>query len=179
MDCSPPGSPVHGDSPGKNTGMGCYALLQGIFPTQGSNPGLPHCRRILCQLSHQGSPREVKTNFNSRDSSSVCVRITTMGERSTRNIRGQVGIYSQGAESGLVDGKYYEETLRITVCSGYSVGAKLLQSCPILCDLIYCSPLCSSVLGIHSPGKNTGMGCSRPPPEDHPHPGEGTQVSSV
>ena len=37
MDCSPPGSSVHGDSPGKNTGVGCHAFLQGIFPTQGSN----------------------------------------------------------------------------------------------------------------------------------------------
>ena len=44
MDCSPPGSSVHGDSPSKNTGVGCHALLQGIFPTQGSNPGVPHCR---------------------------------------------------------------------------------------------------------------------------------------
>ena len=56
-DCSPPGSSVHGDSPGKNTGMGCQALLQGIFPTQGLNPTLPHCRQILYSLSHQGSPR--------------------------------------------------------------------------------------------------------------------------
>ena len=101
MDCSPPGSSVHGilqagileriavpfsnvlvcccwvasvvsdsvrphrrqparlprpwDSPGKNTGVGHHALLQGIFPTQGSNPGLLHCRQILYQLSHQGS----------------------------------------------------------------------------------------------------------------------------
>ena len=47
MECSPPGSSVHGDSPGKNTGLGCYALLQGIFPTQASNPGLPHWRQIL------------------------------------------------------------------------------------------------------------------------------------
>ena len=44
------------NSPGQNTGVGCLSLLQGIFPTQGSNPGLPHCRRILYQLSHQGSP---------------------------------------------------------------------------------------------------------------------------
>ena len=44
LDCSPPGSSVHGDSPGKNTGVGCHALLQGIFPTQELNPGLPHCR---------------------------------------------------------------------------------------------------------------------------------------
>ena len=56
MERSLPGSSVHGDSPGKNTGAGCHALLQGIFPTQGSNPGLPHCRWILYHLSHQGSP---------------------------------------------------------------------------------------------------------------------------
>ena len=76
MDCGPPGSSIHGvfqarildwgeshsvvssslrpqglyspwDSPGKNTGVGCHALLEGIFPTQGSNPALPHCRWIL------------------------------------------------------------------------------------------------------------------------------------
>ena len=52
-DCSPPGSSVHGDSPGKNIGVGCHALLQRIFPTQGSNPGLLHCRWILYHLSHQ------------------------------------------------------------------------------------------------------------------------------
>ena len=40
-------------SPGQNTGMGSLSLLQGIFPTQGSNPGLPHGRRILYQLSHK------------------------------------------------------------------------------------------------------------------------------
>ena len=56
-DCSPPVSSVHGDSPGKNTGVGCPALLQGIFPTQGLNPGLPRCRRILYHLSHWGSPK--------------------------------------------------------------------------------------------------------------------------
>ena len=46
------------DSPGKNTGGACHALLQGIFPIQGLNPGLPYCRRILYHLSHQGSPSE-------------------------------------------------------------------------------------------------------------------------
>ena len=51
MDCSPPGSSVHGDSPGKNTGVHCHALFQGIFPTQGLNLGLPHCRQILYWLS--------------------------------------------------------------------------------------------------------------------------------
>ena len=41
----------------QNTGVGSCSLLRGIFPTQGSNTGLPHCRRILYQLSHKGSPR--------------------------------------------------------------------------------------------------------------------------
>ena len=51
MDCSP------WNSPGQNAGVGTLSLLQGIFPTQGSNPGLLHCRRVLYHLSHQGSPR--------------------------------------------------------------------------------------------------------------------------
>ena len=45
------------NSPGQNTGVGSISLLQGIFPIQGSNPGLLNCRQILYQLSHQGSPR--------------------------------------------------------------------------------------------------------------------------
>ena len=57
MDCSPPGSSVNGDSPGKNTIVGCHDFLHGIFPTQGSNSGLPHQRWILYHLSYQGSPR--------------------------------------------------------------------------------------------------------------------------
>ena len=44
------------DFPGQNTGVGSLSLLQGIFPTQIFNPGCPHCRQILDQLSHQGSP---------------------------------------------------------------------------------------------------------------------------
>ena len=45
------------NSPGQNTGVGSLSLLQGTFLTQGSNPDLPHCRRILYQLSHKGKPR--------------------------------------------------------------------------------------------------------------------------
>ena len=56
MDCSPPGSSVCRDSPGKNPGVGCQVLLQGIFPAQELNQGLLHCRWILYQLSNQGSP---------------------------------------------------------------------------------------------------------------------------
>ena len=45
---------------GKSTGVGCHFLLQGIFPTQGSNPGLSHCRQTLYHLSHQGSRHELR-----------------------------------------------------------------------------------------------------------------------
>ena len=64
MDCSPPGSSVHRDSPGKNTGVGCHALLQGIFPTQGSNPGLPHCGWTLYWRSYQGRPLSLFSNYS-------------------------------------------------------------------------------------------------------------------
>ena len=59
-DCSPPGSSVH--FPGKNTGVGCHSLLQGIFLTQGLHMGLLHCRQILYYLNHQGSPLEIINN---------------------------------------------------------------------------------------------------------------------
>ena len=101
MDCSPPGSSVHGASPGtnsewvacplpgdllnpeieptspplqadslpseppwrpKNTGVGSLSLLQGIFPTPELNWDVLHCRKILYQLSHQGSPRVSTSN---------------------------------------------------------------------------------------------------------------------
>ena len=55
MDCSLPGSSNPWDFPGENTGVGCHFPLQGIFPAQGSNPGLPHCRQTLYRLSRQGS----------------------------------------------------------------------------------------------------------------------------
>ena len=52
------------DYPGRNTGVGSLSLLQGIFPNQGSNVGLPHCRQILYQLSHKGSPYSKKSVCN-------------------------------------------------------------------------------------------------------------------
>ena len=56
--CNPmsPRLPCPWNSPGKNTGVGCHSQLQGIFPTQGSNPGLLHCRQILYCLRHKGNP---------------------------------------------------------------------------------------------------------------------------
>ena len=49
------------NSPGQNTGVGSLSLLQGIFPTQGLNPGLLHCRQILYQLSHKESPPKLSS----------------------------------------------------------------------------------------------------------------------
>ena len=67
MNCSLPGFSVHGDSPGKNTGVGCHALLQGVFLTQGSNLGLLHCRWILYALSHLRSPIHEETKQNRKE----------------------------------------------------------------------------------------------------------------
>ena len=63
---SPPGSSVHGISPGKNTGVGSHSFFQGIFPTQGSNLGLLHDRQILYCLRHQcgigGEKKEMRVD---------------------------------------------------------------------------------------------------------------------
>ena len=58
MDCSLPGSSVLGILKARILEWVAICLLQGIFPTQGSNPSLWHCRQILYHLSHQGSPRQ-------------------------------------------------------------------------------------------------------------------------
>ena len=55
MDCSPTRLLHPWDFPGNSTGVGCHSLLQGTFPTQGSNPGLLHYRQTPYRLSHQGS----------------------------------------------------------------------------------------------------------------------------
>ena len=59
MDCSLLGSSAHGDSPGKNTGVGCHGLFQVIFPIQGSNPGLSHCRRFFTIWVTRKAPRSL------------------------------------------------------------------------------------------------------------------------
>ena len=76
MDCSLLGSSAHGDSPGKNTGVGFYGLFQVIFPIQGSNPGLSHCRRFFTiWVTKATGPKEIETesilwnSYNSADSS--------------------------------------------------------------------------------------------------------------
>ena len=88
MDCCPPGSSVHGDSLGKNTGAGCHALLQRIFPTQGSNPGLLYCRWILYQLSCQRSPKNLivaKNQFGAQNTK-IRLRLYLGGVISTERV---------------------------------------------------------------------------------------------
>ena len=62
------------NSPGQNIGVSSLSLLQGILPTQGSNPGLPQCRQILYQLNHQGSPRILEWVVYPLSSGSSCPR---------------------------------------------------------------------------------------------------------
>ena len=65
-DCSLLGSSTPWDFPGKNAGADCHFLLQGIFSTQESNLGLPHCRQTLYHLSHQGSLVAILYNKNTK-----------------------------------------------------------------------------------------------------------------
>ena len=87
------------DSPSQNTRVGSRSLLQGIFPTQGLNPGLLHCRRILYQLSHKGSPRIlewVAYPFSSR----------------SPQLRNRTGIYQLNYEGGMwLDARHYFQGL--------------------------------------------------------------------
>ena len=62
-------APLSRNSSGKNTGVGCYSLLQGIFPTQGSDLGLPNYRQILYHLSQEGSPQGGQANVKNKTSS--------------------------------------------------------------------------------------------------------------
>ena len=112
MDCSPPGSSVHGNCPDKNTGVGCRALLQGIVPTQGLNPGLLHCRRILYRLSHLSglqSPQPFHLAVDFPDSSQSSLTPTP----SLPNCPLPISHYSQGPEprSRWFQGRFPATTL--------------------------------------------------------------------
>ena len=60
------------DFPGKNTRVGCHFLLQGNFPTQRSNPGLPRCRQTLYCLSHKGSPNKCQIKSVAQSCPTLC-----------------------------------------------------------------------------------------------------------
>ena len=109
------------NSPGQNTRVGSRSLLQGIFPTQGLNPGLPHCRRILHQLSHQGSPRILEW---------VAYPFSN-GSSQPRN----------WTRVSCIAGGFFTNWAT-------SERSKVAQSCPTLCDPMDCNLPGSSVHGI-------------------------------
>ena len=139
MDCSPPGTSVHGDSPGKNTGVGCHALLQGIFPTQESNQGLLHFRQILYQLSCQGSPEITICGLRR---TGVWILILC-NDFSFLNLSGSsISSYVIEAEIAV------PIALPPPEATTTAATAKSLQSCLTLCDPIDVSPPGSPAPGI-------------------------------
>ena len=90
IDCSPPGSSAHGDSSGKNIGVGCHSLLQGIFLTQGLKPVLLHCKQILYHLSHQGNPSctEHRAKWNVRP---LVQKLSRVPKQRQQNIKPRAG----------------------------------------------------------------------------------------
>ena len=87
------------NSPGQNTRAGSLSLLQGIFPTQGSTPGLLHCRQILYQLSHQASPHsQERPSFSS--GTKVLEEISY--QYSWLPVEGDAVVYKPGKSSGSI-----------------------------------------------------------------------------
>ena len=128
MDCSLPGFSVHRDSPGKNTRVGCHVFLQGIFPTQGLNPGFLHCRRVLYHLSHQGSLR-------------ILEWVAYPFSRGSSWLRNWTGV-------SCIAGRFFTSWTIREAPQSTAAAVKSLQSCPTLCDPIDGSPPGSPVLGI-------------------------------
>ena len=77
------------NSPGQNTGVGCLSLLQGIFPTQGLNPGLPQCWWILYRLRHQGSPPWLRVHVNQNMISNLSLILENIEKFTVRAIAAQ------------------------------------------------------------------------------------------
>ena len=138
--------------PGQNTGVSNLSLFQGIFPTQGLNPGLLHCRQILYQLNHKGSPRILEWVVDS----------FSWGSSQPRNWAG-VFCIADGFFTNWVmrEAHSYAKVKQINKENPYiltSQFSSVTQSCPTLCDPLDCSPPGSSVHG-GSPGMNAGVGC--------------------
>ena len=122
--------------PGKNTGVNCHSLLQGIFLTQGQKPGFPHCRQTLYSLSHQGSP---------------AFTLIKLGLRSN---------YREGTQPHPLAENWIKDLLSmappIRARPRFPQGrAESLQSCLYPMDLQPTRLLCPQ----DSPGKNTGVVC--------------------
>ena len=125
-------------SPGQNTGVGIRSLLQGILPTQGWNPGFPHCRQILYQLSHKGSPRIlewVAYPFSSGSSRPrnwtwvFCIVGRVFTNWAVEEARGW-GVKTQPPKPNLVKVSYWWKHLHLTV--GIQQMSTFSRSCALL-----------------------------------------------
>ena len=137
------------NSPGQNTGVGSLSLLQGIFPTQGWNPGLLHCRLILYQLTHRGSPRILKwvTYSFSRGSSWPRNRtgVSCLAGRFFTNWAIREALKALKWRKFLI---HCLQTGVPTFKRRACLPAQSVQSCPTLCSPVGCSPPGCSVHGI-------------------------------
>ena len=139
--------PPHGlyspsNSPGQDTGLGSYSLVQGISPIQESNPGLPHCGRILYQLSHQGSPILLCCCC----CCCCCCWVTSVVSDPVQPHRRQptrvpCAWGSPGKNTGV--GCHF-----LLQCMKVKRECEVTQSCPTLCDPMDCSLPGPSVHGI-------------------------------
>ena len=134
MICSSPGSSVHGDSPGKNTGVGCHSLLWEIFLIQRLNPGHLYCRQILYHLSHR------------KHTCYRCCKVSSVVSDSVQPQRRQPTRFplpwdSPGNNIGV--GCHF-----LLQCMKVKSESEVSQSCPTLSDPMDCSPPGSSTHGI-------------------------------
>ena len=159
MDCSP------WNSPGQNTGVSNLSLLQGIYPTQGLNPGFPHCRWILYQLSHKGSPRILAWVAYPFSSSSPRYRNRTgvsciAGRFFTNWTIRKAPLRKKGSfkflPGNVKPSPKFINKIRIFLSIVFLPSSLMLclwaQLCPILCDSLDYSLW-------DFPGKNAGVGC--------------------
>ena len=155
------------NSPGQNTGVGSLSLLQGIFPTQGSNPGFPHCRWILYQLSHKGSPRIlewVAYPFSSGSSwprnwtRVSCIAggfltnwVISKAQKSHKTklkklLHINLLVKRKSVRKGMKF--FFRQYFRNSKDMKKKMWNEVAQSCLTLCDPMDCSLLCSPVHGI-------------------------------
>ena len=139
------------DFPGKNTGVGCHFLLQEIFPTQGLNPGLSHCRQTFYRLSHQMHSKQYAKFTSSRQ----IIRINysrwtdhpllwpTLPSAGCPWLFWNLGISVDSVPGSLADPCFLTQGSHF-----FFVCVLVAQSCPTLCDPTDCSPPGSPVHGI-------------------------------
>ena len=158
MNCSPPDSSVHGDSTGKNTGVGCHALL-GIFPTQGLNPGLPHWRWIFLSFEPPGKPKNTGVGSLSLLQGNFLTQESNQDLQHCRQIVYQLNYQGSLTFVGKVTSLIFNSLSRfviaflpkskrllnfmtvVTIYSDFEVQEKKV------CHCFHCFPSCHEVMG--------------------------------